>query len=278
MKQPRDKRTRNRIVKLTERDHRVLIALSRFRAARTSDLRRAVFPGLHKDTAGERLRKLFDSDYVSVHLGDRSEENVYSLGKGGREWLRDRGHEAGRFPQGDLKHHLEIVRVWTSLVVAVRATPGMSFLRARPDWELRSEAAGAELVPDMIAVLQGARPVGLAIEVDRGSEPARLLNDKAQRYEYARESGEGIWGLPDTNLCIFAPEAGPGRLRSIESAVRAAWGGPLYLWTSEPEIGASVRSIGAREDHRTDSPYGTGSRQRVSDAADSGSDSNEPGP
>ena len=66
IRQPRAQRRKGTEVCLTERDHDLLQALARFRAARTSDLIRLCFGNVRKDTAAARLRRLFDSGYLAV--------------------------------------------------------------------------------------------------------------------------------------------------------------------------------------------------------------------
>ena len=95
-RQSRDHRRRGVKVRLTERDALLLEALVRFRLARTSDLARIAFPDVRPTTAGLRLRRLFDAGYVEVRSGDRSEENVYTLGRYGHRWAEQQNLAVGR--------------------------------------------------------------------------------------------------------------------------------------------------------------------------------------
>jgi hypothetical protein len=264
---------------MTERDERVLLALARFRLARTSDLRRAVFPGRHKDTAGERLRKLFDIGLLDVRPGDRSEENVYALGVKGREWLRSKGHAVRRIPRGDARHHLAIVAVWTGVLEALRRVPGARIARAVPDWELRELTHSAPLlVPDLLLHVEVGRgtsppsPLRIAVEVDLGSESVGVLRSKVDKYESARVAPEGLLGWRDFHLCLFAPGAGSGRLDSIRSVIDDAWGGAHALWALQSQITGTILALANELDApRTESPYGTGISTAACPDASSGS-------
>lgn len=278
-RQPRSRRDRHRRIEMTERDERVLLALARFRLARTSDLRRAVFPGRHKDTAGERLRKLFDIGLLDVRPGDRSEENVYALGVKGREWLRSKRHEVRRIPRGDARHHLAVVAVWTGVLEALRAVPGARIARAVPDWELRElTPSGLDLVPDLLLHLEVGRgasppsPLRIAVEVDLGSESVGVLRSKVEKYESARLSPEGLLGWRDFRLCMFAPGAGSSRLDSIRSVIGDGWGGAHALWSSQIQISDTILVLADEIDGpRTDSPHGTGTSTAACPDVSSGS-------
>lgn len=278
-RQSRNRRDRTRRIEMTERDERVLLALARFRLARTSDLRRAVFPGRHKDTAGERLRKLFDVGLLDVRPGDRSEESVYALGVKGREWLRGKGHEVRRIPRGDARHHLAVVGVWTGVLEALRGVTEAHIARAVPDWELRElTPSGLDLVPDLLLHLEVARgtsppsPLRIAVEVDLGSESVGVLRSKVEKYESARLAPEGLLGWRDFRLCLFAPGAGSGRLDSIRSVIGEAWGGGHDLWALQSQIAGTILTLtGELDAPRTESPYGTGISAVACPDASSGS-------
>src|SRR5206468_1649539 len=118
-------------VQLTERDRDVLLALARFRLARTSQLYRYAFANIRQDTAAARLRRLFDSRHVAVVRSSPLAENVYRLGPVGREVVRAQGVRVGAAPRGAIEHHLGIVESWTRLA----AEPDVELARCLPDWE-----------------------------------------------------------------------------------------------------------------------------------------------
>src|SRR5207249_9420572 len=142
-----------------------------------------------RDTAAERLRRLYDGGLLDVRSAERSEENLYSLGPKGREWLKERGIATGAMPRGGLKHHLGIVEAWVGLAGAAHASQSFSLELFRPDWEIREHPEGREarLVPDALVQLGlgdgGPGAFRFALEVDRGTERPPELRKKVQLYE-----------------------------------------------------------------------------------------------
>ena len=270
-KRPRNRREPVGGFVLTARDRRLLQALARFRIARTTDLRRVAFAGVHRDTAGERLRKLFDAACLNVHLGDRSEENVYGLGPKGKAWLRAEGIEVGRVPNGDRAHHLAIVRLWTVLAECARKLAGVRIARALPDWELRERVPGLAPIPDLAVLLHKegngwTRTVPIVFEVDLGTEPIATIRGKAELYEAARLNPDGFLGWSDFFLAVFAP-VGPKRIASIRSTLDRHWSGGWAVWSQDAEIASEIESLLARrETPRTDSSCGTGALDGASES------------
>lgn len=194
VRQPRTERHRV-AVRLTDRDRLVLEALGRFRIARTTDLVLTGFRDVHPMTASMRLRRLYDAGFLDVHAGHIGTENVYRLGPNADAW------RVGRIPRGNLEHHLGVVRAWTTLAAGSPAR-GLEVELARPDWELRGEVAGAELVPDLFMVLGG---VGLAVELDCGTEPLSVIARKLDLYG----SLDRLFGYPFVVTAV-ADRAIPG--------------------------------------------------------------------
>ena len=256
---------------LTDRDRRLLRALARFRIARTADLRRVAFPGVHRDTAGERLRKLFDAGFLDVLVGDRSVENLYTLGLRAKGWLRTEGIEPGRVPAGDRSHHLAIVRLWTVLAETVRRLGDVRIGRTLPDWELRALVPGLSPIPDLVLLLHHAKNdqvsgFPIVIEVDLGTEPVGTIRAKVDQYEVARLSPDGFLGWSDFHLAVFAP-VGTGRIASIQSTIGNRWTAGWSLWKRDEEVASGIRSlVRAPETPRTESSYGSGTTSGASES------------
>lgn len=247
MRQSRGRRNRNVRVKLTERDALLLEAVNRFRIARTRDLCSVAFAGLHPMTASVRIPRLFDAGYLDVRCGDRTEENVYSLGPCGRRWAEEHGRPVGRVPRGAAAHHLAIVRVWSALAEAAQCRLGASLELTRPDWELREEFgdAGLPVVPDLFTVLglatsTGQRTVALAVEVDLGTETLGVLEQKLAAYDQLAGREHGLFGHRDFGLAIALA---PGREAAVRRLIDRRWGGWWLLWTDRDGPGAAVAGV-----------------------------------
>lgn len=187
--QSRNQRRKDVHVVLTKRDEDLLTALARFRIARTSDLLQLAFPGVRRDTALERLRRLFDGAYLEVQSENRMSENVYALGRNGRRWATDRGLPTGKPPKSQA-HHLTIVRTWIEL------REHHQLIQTRPDWELRHQLRGAKAVPDLhVETIDGA----FLIEVDMGTESVPTLKAKLAAYQH-----DFLAGLWETETVVIA--------------------------------------------------------------------------
>ncbi len=239
-RQSRTARRSGAVIELTARDEALLRALCRFRVARTSQLAVLFFAEVRRDTAAERLRRLYDGGFLDVRSTERSEENLYSLGLKGREWLKERGIGTGAMPRGGVEHHLGIVEAWVGLATAVHASPACTLELFRPDWEIREHPEGrlARLVPDALVQLRGIEPVGrsdpvrFALEVDRGTERPPELQRKFRQYEELRTNSSGIFGWSELGLVLATTGEGPRRRSAVESALRDAWGSWWLLWES----------------------------------------------
>lgn len=248
MRQSRGRRNRDIRVKLTERDALLLEAVNRFRLARTRDLLAVAFAAVHPMTASVRIRRLFDTGYLDVRCGDRTEENIYSLGPLGRRWAEGDGVQVGRVPRGGAAHHLAIVRAWSSLAEMVQRRPGASVELTRPDWELREEfgEAGLPVVPDLFTVLAvgsatGPRTAALAIEVDLGTETLGVLDQKLVAYDLMAGRQHGLFGHRDFGLGIAL--ANPGREAAVRRLIDRRWGGWWLLWTDADGPGAAITGV-----------------------------------
>lgn len=171
MRQSRATRHRGVAVRLTDRDRHLLEVLGRFRIARTRDLVRSCFPSVHAMTASMRMRRLFDAGFLAVHSSDPTQENVYQLGPNASDW------KSGRVPRGNIAHHLAIVRAWSLLTAHLPQSLVLEL--ARPDWELRADVLGHDVIPDLFLAFGS---IALALEVDLGTEPMAVLHAKINAY------------------------------------------------------------------------------------------------
>lgn len=164
------------------RDQDLLRALARLRVARTSAVVQLCLGGIRRDTAARRLRRLFDAGFLAVRTAAATQESLYMLGPKGRQFVTGEGEAEPGVPLGSLEHHLAIVDTWVS--VATLELPGVGLQLARADWELRTEfGGGLAIIPDLFVVLDTPPgPVALAIEVDLGTEPLKVLRAKVENY------------------------------------------------------------------------------------------------
>jgi hypothetical protein len=219
----------------------LLEALLRFRLARTSDLSRVAFSGVRLTTASLRLRRLFDAGFVDVRAGDRSEENVYSLGPVGRRWAEAQGLAVGRVPHGSVSHHLAIVRAWSSLAAELGRHEGVELERAHADWDLREElgSVGLAVVPDLLLVLRfGDRSLAVAVEVDLGTESLAVLRAKIAAYAELDRRRGGLFGYRGFAFAVAVGTT--GRLAGVRRLVERDWPGKSLTWQLDEDLGVAL--------------------------------------
>lgn len=256
----RDQRRRGIRVVLSERDRAVLRALARFRIGRTGDLAALAFQGVRADTAGKRLRRLFDAGFLDVQVGDRSEENVYALGPRGKEWIASQGGVVGPRPAGGIDHHLATVAAWTGIAMAAHEL-GIALELVRPDWEIREtiEAKVSPVIPDaMVQVrLSGrAAPARFALEVDLGTEGVAVLVSKVETYGRLVGTPAGLFGWRDFGLAVVLGGRGSQRRRAVEELLDRNWSGWWLAWDEKDGPRESfARLAQASAPTLTDSPY-----------------------
>lgn len=266
-RQSRERRNRGVRTKLTERDALVLEAVGRFRLARTRDLLAVAFADVHPMTASMRLRRLFDTGYLDVRVGDRTAETIYSLGPEGRRWAGEQGLSIGRVPRGAAAHHLAIVRAWAGIAGALQRSAGVALDVVRPDWELREEFGGQplRLVPDLFVLLHATlndgrdEQVALAVEVDLGTEPLGVLERKLATYDQLANERGGLFGHLDFGLAVVL--ANPGRTGALRRLIESTWRGTWLLWTETEGPVAALHGLvsamtGEQETPITDSCNG----------------------
>jgi hypothetical protein len=228
----------------------LLRALARFRLARTSDLVALAFADVRRDTAGKRLRRLFDAGYLDVVPQRRTDENVYTLGPQGKRWIEASGGRVSLRPAGGLEHHLAIVSAWVGLAVAAHESSNLQLASLRPDWDVRqaARANGASVVPDALVELrvvtgrQSAR-LHLALEVDLGTEPSSVLREKLGRYRDLLDQDDGLFGWRDFGLAIVLGDAGTRRRSAIERLLERHWPGWWVLWTDKEGLRVALESL-----------------------------------
>ncbi len=226
----------------TARDRELLQALARLRIARTSALVKLCFGGVRRDTAVRRLRRLFDAGLLAVREPQSpTDENLYALGPKGQQLVRQYGMAESSAPRGGLEHHLAIVESWVAL--ATLEVPGVAMQVARADWELRAECAGSlGVVPDLFVVYDG--PHGqqvIAVEVDLGTEPLKVLRAKLVAYGQLTASGTGLLGWSEFALGLAV--RGRGRLPYLRELLSESWAKASCLWCLEDGPIEAIRRL-----------------------------------
>ncbi len=242
-RQPREKRRTGVEVVPTGRDIEVLRVLARLRIAPTRALLRLCFAGIRRDTALRRIRRLFDGGLLSVAAQGVTSESLYTVGPQGRRLLRSLGDdETPSAPRGGLEHHLAIVETWVGVVTL--GIPEVSLQLARADWELREELGGGALavIPDLFVVFERPTgPVAVAIEVDLGTEPLKVLHAKLAVYTRLLNCGHGLFGWQEVALAVALKNE--GRLAAMREMLSESWLSQSVIWSLKDGCRAALSSF-----------------------------------
>lgn len=206
---------------LTERDYEVLLLAGVCGYVTRVQIARELFTSFTR--CYRRTIALFDDGLLEVTLLGSTAPDLLSLTAQGLEVVRERFPEVAqglRVP-GPLKrtgvlHRLAVVdaRLYARAYGEACGTPLLEWSGAGgPLWE---ELGIGEhgLRPDGLLVLDdGNDGQRIAVEVDAGTEPSKVLDDKLRRYRSALAAGcvDELW--------VVVAGAGEGRLESLRRLV-----------------------------------------------------------
>jgi hypothetical protein len=236
--------------RLTGRDHQIALDCYEHRVLTTEQLQRLYFSGAR--TARSRLQALYslrvlDRFRPPWRRGEGSTQHHWVLDEGGAHIVAaERGIErrelrwrhAAAFAvatSAKLAHHVEVNELFTRLAQQASAAGGSlsEWYGERTTYQLLCGIA----TPDGYGVLNlpDLAPVHLLLELDRGTEPAERLREKAVRYSRAIPRS----ALRDMNPLILMVAPTAARARTARAAV-AGPGPPISVAVWTP---ASTRSV-----------------------------------
>ncbi len=212
---------------LTERDIEILRVINRYRYLRTGQIKRLLFQdNTSIQSTRRRLRFLYHNGYVGrmvpyVKAGSGGEEVAYHLDKAGEQTLRELGVDirspvkVGQVRPNFLHHALELSEFRVCLELALQEQNRIDLHRFVCDFELKSHLqknSGKRryrlfdeiehpttkkrfvVYPDGLIILRakGAKAEHHALyflEIDRGTEGLRVIQDKFIGYRLYQEQG-----------------------------------------------------------------------------------------
>jgi len=197
------------------------------RLLRTTDLADLFFDA--KGTCQKRLRKLFDAGLIRAIVADLAAENRYALTPLGHAFLVEAQDDAPpwRPPpkvRGRDLVHLDLLNRYRIALAKGVAALGGALVRFAPDWELRSQAPQAELIPDaaVVIALPEVGRLELAVEIDAGTMPPTVVAKKLAKYDAHRMMRAPIFGLAAPRVLLVAVT--PRRARSLARGLHGRTG------------------------------------------------------
>lgn len=205
---------------LTSRDVEILKAINRYRYLRTGQVKTLLFrQNSDMQPVRRRLRGLFQNAYLGrisqpVWPCHGSAEEVYFLDQGGEQFLRDYGEDVISFSNEEVRHRfvehaLAVSEFRMNVELGLREHPIVQLELFHADFELKKRYRHVEdgqnplkgsdrsaIFPDAVMVLRGRGNLSsylrlIFIEIDRGSEVQRILQEKTT--SYARYQANGAY-------------------------------------------------------------------------------------
>jgi hypothetical protein len=168
------------IVRLSDRDLKVLAKCAAAKWLTTSQLQRLYFPSVTADAARKSLRRLSRARYLTSFRENRMAEALHAIGPKGKAVLEAQGVsvELSRTPPRQIGHMIGL----NDLRVAVEAEADrVAYFFAC--WELGKLGWVYPLIPDAVLALKFPERYTFVLEYDRGTETIETLLHKLQSYE-----------------------------------------------------------------------------------------------
>lgn len=212
---------------LSLRDAGVVELVGRFRQMSAGQIGSLLFGELASQTPLDRcLKRLVERKYLSRLVrpvggdGGGSAQYIYQLGRAGWKLLELSGNYWTM--RAVNLHTLDIAECFVRLKVADRApgdSGGLALVEFVTEPECHTSVGNVVLMPDAyveVGFKKRGIKVGLWLEIDRGTEHRRAIQEKCERYGQAYES----WQAETFPYVLFVvPDA--ERKREIERVVQA---------------------------------------------------------
>jgi hypothetical protein len=197
-------------VRLSVRDLQILAKCAVSKWLTTGQLQRLYFQHVSLDAVRKSLRRLHEAGYLASHREHRMAEALHTVGPKGKPVLEAKGLavELARTPPRQIEHMVGI----NDMRLAVEVEPErLAYFFAA--WELGALGWTHMLIPDAVLALKPATSGVIALEVDCGTEPIKILVNKVTSYQ------NGLPNFPAISGIIFTVES-PARLQTLATAIR----------------------------------------------------------
>ena len=188
-------------MRLTDRDHRIIMKLAVSRWLTTRQIAALCFTGLSAEMARRRIRLLREAGYIRSVQTNAMAEALHTLGPPGRELLDQERAAATRLERAIPKNLTHLLGVNDIRIAVERTayTSGIALAFFFSSWELQAHGWKFPLIPDATCRVQrGADSVTAIFEYDRGEERPSYLFQTFGRYR------EGLPGFPFSRVVVVA--------------------------------------------------------------------------
>jgi hypothetical protein len=168
------------MVRITERDVRLLAACAAAQWLTTGQIRRMFFRDSSLDAVRKRLRKLSESEHLHSSQSNRMAEMLHTVGRSGLTLLTEKGLEVKsiRKMPDQIEHRIGINDV--RIAVESGSWRVHYFFAC---WELGQFGWSHPVIPDAVFSIQPDQRMTFMAEYDRGTEGREMLRRKLRQYE-----------------------------------------------------------------------------------------------
>ena len=184
------------MVRLTERDLRVIGKCAVAKWLSTQQLQRLYFGEVTADAVRKSLRRLAEEGYLFSFRANQMSEILHAVGPKGRTLLKTKGLDSddpGRTPPRQLEHLLGINNI--RIAVERGSEPVAYFFAA---WELPRLGWSHPVIPDAVFGIKDGRRRTFLVEYDRGTETLPVFLRKL------RSCDSGLFGVSYDAILVFA--------------------------------------------------------------------------
>lgn len=167
------------MVRLTERDVRLMAKCAAARWLTTGQIQRMFFRDSTLDAVRKRLRKLSEDGYLRSSQPHRMAEMLHAVGRQGQQVLAEKGLKIklGKVPD-QVEHCIGI----NEIRLAVESTSWrVHYFFAC--WELGQFGWQHPVIPDAVFSVEAEWRMTFMVEFDRGTEGREVLQRKFRQYE-----------------------------------------------------------------------------------------------
>jgi len=166
------------MVRLTDRDRRLIAKCAAAQCLTTGQVRTLFFPQATPDAVRKRLRKLAEAGYLVSQQPREFLETVHAVAHSGLAMVSEK---PSRNARKQIPEHLEHVVGINDIRVAVESgVVKVVFFFAH--WELVGLGWPYPVVPDAVFSVILDRTATFMVEYDRGTEVRTVVADKLERY------------------------------------------------------------------------------------------------
>src|SRR2546422_2233959 len=169
------------MIRLTERDRRMLMKCAVCRWLTTDQIRRVYFPEATLNAVQKRLRKLSEAGYLRSHQEHPTAEAIHAVGPKGKPLVEEKGVEVAI--GGEVPRQVEHMLLGVNEIRIAVETRGANVAYFFAYWQLANLGWAHPVIPDAVFAVRTPELRTFLVEYDRSTETLDKLVRKLQWYD-----------------------------------------------------------------------------------------------